>query len=143
MDPTTAAAGTDVEVGLEGGEGEAPGLCEGLDLLETRRREQGAELSRIAEGEVPRGCCRVLGRVPSDDGIDAGGEGALGRKAAGKLAAVRYAEEAVVVIATVGEGSTTGGVDEHAIEAVADADACRPKPVTAADTAAALIEQGD
>ena len=75
--------GTDVEVGLEGGEGEPPGLCEGLDLLETRRREQGAESSRIAEGEVPRGCCRVLGRVPSDDGIDAGGEGALGRKAAG------------------------------------------------------------
>ena len=34
-----------------------------------------------------------------------------------KLAAVRYPEEAVVVIATVGEGNTTGGVDEHAIEA--------------------------
>jgi hypothetical protein len=60
-----------------------------------------------------------------------------------KLAAVRYPEEAVIVIATVGEGNTTGGVDEHAIEAVADADACRPKPIIAADTAAALIEQGD
>ena len=32
-----------------------------------------------------------------------------------KLAAVRHPEEAVVVIAIVGEGETTGGVDEHAI----------------------------
>src|SRR5215207_4649082 len=60
-----------------------------------------------------------------------------------KLAAVRYPEEAVVVIAIVGEGETTGGVDEHAIEAVADADACGRKPITAADTAAALVEEGD
>src|SRR3954454_13054122 len=60
-----------------------------------------------------------------------------------KLTAVRYAEEGVVVIAIIGEGETTGGVDEHAIEAVANPEACGRKPITAADTAAALIEQGD
>jgi len=54
-----------------------------------------------------------------------------------RIALVRYPEEAVVVIATVGEGNTTGGVDEHAIEAVADPEACGRKPITAADTTAA------
>src|SRR5688500_10035111 len=52
------------EVGVKGGEGEPPGLCEGLNLAKARRRKQRAQPPCVAKGEVPRGCGRVLGRVP-------------------------------------------------------------------------------
>ena len=54
--------------GREVGEGEPLGLCDGLDRAGVRHREQGAEPSRVAEGEVPRAvaprsgaCCPMTG----------------------------------------------------------------------------------